>query len=172
MAAVDLGRRKGPKFPLREDINLLKKLGISKKPKTLCFPSEESYPLQWPMIKELIRIGAQFIGYREYANKTEEKLAEANKFVDTLTQKLEQSEAARKKAELDASNAKAEADKAKAEAAGVEDLKKKLHDVETSLSEHIAAQSAREEPIIKRAHFWILLPKINVLKLEPMFCSD
>ncbi|KAK1661068.1 hypothetical protein QYE76_049227 [Lolium multiflorum] len=63
-----------------------------------------------PMIKELIRIGSQFIGYREYANRAEEKLAEANKRADALAQKLEQSEAARKKAELVASEAKAEAD--------------------------------------------------------------
>ncbi|KAK1686830.1 hypothetical protein QYE76_047678 [Lolium multiflorum] len=70
-----------------------------------------------PMIKELIRIGSQFIGYREYASRTEEKLAEANKLADTLAQKLEQSEAARKKAELVASKAKAEANEAKAKAA-------------------------------------------------------
>jgi chromosome segregation ATPase len=79
-----------------------------------------------------------------------EKLAEANKLADTLAQKLEQSEAARKKAELDAGKAKAEAEKAKAEAAGVEDLQKRLHDAETSLNEHKAAQAAREKSIIKR----------------------
>ena len=79
-----------------------------------------------------------------------EKLAEANKRADTLAQKLEQSEEARKKAESDASKARAEADKAKADAAGVEELRKRLHGAETSLSEHIAAQSAREEAIIKR----------------------
>ncbi|XP_051212576.1 uncharacterized protein [Lolium perenne] len=37
-----------------------------------------------PMIKELVRIGSQFIGYREYASRTEEKLAEANKLANTL----------------------------------------------------------------------------------------
>ncbi|KAK1628419.1 hypothetical protein QYE76_002734 [Lolium multiflorum] len=83
-----------------------------------------------PMIKELIRIGSQFIGYREYANKIEEKLAEANRLADTLAQKLEQSETARKKAELDASQAKVEADEAKAKAASVEELQKKLDDAE------------------------------------------
>ncbi|KAK1649337.1 hypothetical protein QYE76_067142 [Lolium multiflorum] len=46
--------------------------------------------------------------------------------------------------------ARTKADKAKADAAGVEDLRKKLHDAETSLSEHITAQSAREEAILKR----------------------
>ena len=51
-----------------------------------------------------------------------EKLAEANERADALALKLEQSEAARKKAELAASNAKAEADEAKAKAAGVEEL--------------------------------------------------
>jgi hypothetical protein len=79
-----------------------------------------------------------------------EKLAEANKRADTLAQKLEQSEEARKKAESDSSKARADADKAKADAAGVEELQKRLHDAETSLSEHIAAQSAREDAITKR----------------------
>ncbi|KAK1618324.1 hypothetical protein QYE76_023841 [Lolium multiflorum] len=117
---------------------------------TLQLGSSSSPLLDDPMIKELIRIGAQFIGYHEYASKTEEKLAEANKLADTLAQKLEQSEVARKKAESDAGKARAEADKAKAEAAGVEDLEKRLHDAETSLSEHKAAQAAREKAILKR----------------------
>ncbi|KAK1660291.1 hypothetical protein QYE76_048450 [Lolium multiflorum] len=103
-----------------------------------------------PVIKDLLRIGAQFVGYREYANKAEEKLAEANDRANTLAQQLEQSEKARKKAESDAIDARAEADKAKADAAGVEDLRKRLHTAETSLSDHIAAQSAREEAIRKR----------------------
>ncbi|KAK1661390.1 hypothetical protein QYE76_049549 [Lolium multiflorum] len=106
--------------------------------------------LERPMIKELLRIGAQFVGYRDYASKTEEKLAEANERADTLAQKLEQCEEARKKAESDAVEARQEADKAKADAAGVEDLRKRLHDAETSLSDHIAAQSAREAAITKR----------------------
>ncbi|KAK1647082.1 hypothetical protein QYE76_064887 [Lolium multiflorum] len=79
-----------------------------------------------------------------------EKLAEANERANTLALQLEQSEKARKKAELDAVDARAEADKAKADAAGVEDLRKRLHTAETSLSDHIAAQSAREEAIRKR----------------------
>ncbi|KAK1660450.1 hypothetical protein QYE76_048609 [Lolium multiflorum] len=79
-----------------------------------------------PMIKDLLRIGAQFVGYREYANRAEEKLAEANERADALSRKLEQSEAARKKADLAASKAKTEADEAKAKAAGVEELQKSL----------------------------------------------
>ncbi|KAK1650658.1 hypothetical protein QYE76_068463 [Lolium multiflorum] len=78
------------------------------------------------------------------------KLAEANERADTLAQKLEQSEEARKKAESDAVQARREADKAKADAASVGDLRKRLHAAETSLSEHITAQSAREEAITKR----------------------
>ncbi|KAK1601309.1 hypothetical protein QYE76_059156 [Lolium multiflorum] len=113
--------------------------------------SSSSNPLlDDPMIKELLRIGAQFVGYRDYASKTEEKLAEANERADTLALKLEQCEEARKKAESDAVEARQEADKAKADAAGVEDLRKRLHDAETSLSDHITAQSAREAAITKR----------------------
>ncbi|KAK1692492.1 hypothetical protein QYE76_009189 [Lolium multiflorum] len=112
--------------------------------------SRSTNPLPKPMVKELLRIGAQFIGYREYASQTEEKLAEANKLVDTLAQKQEQSEMARKKAELDASQAKAEAEEAKAKAAGAEDLQKRLADAETSLDEHKASQAAREKAITKR----------------------
>ncbi|KAK1629444.1 hypothetical protein QYE76_003759 [Lolium multiflorum] len=78
------------------------------------------------------------------------KLAEVNERANTLAQKLEQSEEARKKAESDAVEARQEAEKAKADAAGVEDLRKRLHDAETSLSDHIAAQIAREEAITKR----------------------
>ncbi|KAK1604285.1 hypothetical protein QYE76_027958, partial [Lolium multiflorum] len=103
-----------------------------------------------PMVKELLRIGAQFVGYHECANKAEEKLAEANKLVDTLAQKLEQSEMARKKVELDASQAKAEAEEAIAKAAGVEDLQKRLADAETALNDHKASQASREKAITKR----------------------
>ncbi|KAK1619607.1 hypothetical protein QYE76_025124 [Lolium multiflorum] len=80
---------------------------------TLQLSSSSNPLLDDPMIKDLIRIGAQFIGYREYASKTEEKLAEANERANILAQKLEQSEEARKKAESDAIEARAEADKAK-----------------------------------------------------------
>ncbi|KAK1648128.1 hypothetical protein QYE76_065933 [Lolium multiflorum] len=112
--------------------------------------SSSTLLLDDPMIKDLIRIGSQFIGYREYASRTEEKLAEANKRADALAQKLEQSEAARKKAELVASEAKAEADEARAKAASVEELQKRLEDAESALNEHKAAQAAREQGILKR----------------------
>ncbi|KAK1661098.1 hypothetical protein QYE76_049257 [Lolium multiflorum] len=114
---------------------------------TLQSSSSSNPLLDDPMIKELLRIGAQFVGYRDYASKTEEKLIEANERADTLALKLEQCEEARKKAESDAVEARQEAVKAKA---GVEDLRKRLHDAETSLSDHITAQSAREAAITKR----------------------
>jgi uncharacterized membrane protein YcjF (UPF0283 family) len=70
-------------------------------------------------------------------------LAEANKRADALATKLEQSEKARKKAEEDAK-------KAKEDAATVGELRKRLHDAETSLSENITQQSAREQEILTR----------------------
>ncbi|KAK1685535.1 hypothetical protein QYE76_046383 [Lolium multiflorum] len=112
--------------------------------------SSSTLLLDDPMIKDLLRIGSQFIGYREYANRAEEKLAEANERADALAQKLEQSEAARKKAELAASKAKVEADEAKAKAAGAEELQKKLDDAIAALDEHKTAQALREEGILKR----------------------
>jgi septal ring factor EnvC (AmiA/AmiB activator) len=65
-----------------------------------------------------------------------ENLVEANKRADSLARKLEQSEKARKKAEADA--------------AAVEDLRQRLHDAETSLSDNIAEQAAREKEILSR----------------------
>ncbi|KAK1663716.1 hypothetical protein QYE76_051875 [Lolium multiflorum] len=70
--------------------------------------------MEEPFMKELIRFGTQFIGYRDYAGKLEEKLAEANRRADALATELEQSETARMKAEADA--------------ATVEDLQKRLDD--------------------------------------------
>ncbi|KAK1696260.1 hypothetical protein QYE76_012957 [Lolium multiflorum] len=94
------------------------------------------HPTPAPFMKELIRFGTQFVGYRKYAAKLEETLAESNKRADALAAKLEQSEKARKKAEADA--------------AAVESLRKRLHDAETSLSDNIIQQSAREKEIITR----------------------
>ncbi|KAK1662937.1 hypothetical protein QYE76_051096 [Lolium multiflorum] len=236
MAAADLGTAEWERSKItNQDINLLKKLGISKKPKAVCFPSEESYPsppmgyrdhpnlVSLPPLPEGGEVeeravisddnqdapsfvtepadsrksagsdekeGAseatasaqspppavspknkrkrndaedsgtskpeeavpsrQKAAYDPYLETLIKKLAEANERADTLAQKLEQCEEARKKAESDAVQARREADKAKADAAGVEDLRKRLHAAETSLSEHITAQSAREEAITKR----------------------
>ncbi|KAK1617629.1 hypothetical protein QYE76_023146 [Lolium multiflorum] len=230
MAAADLGTAEWERSKItNQDLNLLKKLGITTKPKAVCFPSEESYPAppmgyrvsfvdhlirglstpihpflrgllfvyglqlhhltpnsilhisifitlceaflgvspNWALWKRIFfcrrngspnvayNIGGVVISIRSTADyfdvklpdSVQEKLAEANERANTLALQLEQSEKARKKAELDAVDA---ADKAKADAAGVEDLRKRLHTAETSLSDHIAAQSAREEAIRKR----------------------
>ncbi|KAK1661732.1 hypothetical protein QYE76_049891 [Lolium multiflorum] len=96
-----------------------------------------------PLMKEFFRLGTQFVGYRDLSNQLKADLAEANNRADALALKLEQSEKAPKEAEADAK-------KAKAEAATVEDLRKRLHEAESSLSERISEQSAREEAIIKR----------------------
>ncbi|KAK1630324.1 hypothetical protein QYE76_004639 [Lolium multiflorum] len=228
MAAADLGAAEWERSKItNQDLNLLKKLGISKKPKAVCFPSEESYPtppmgyrdhpnlVSLPPLPEESRKSAgsdekedaseatasaqspppavspknkrkrndaensgtskaeeavpsrQKAAYDPYletlisSDDEEEvptadvaartkKLAEANERADTLAQKLEQCEEARKKAESDAVQARREADKAKADAASVEDIRKRLHAAETSLSEHITAQSAREAAVTKR----------------------
>jgi hypothetical protein len=45
MAAADLGTAEWERSKItNQDLNLLKKLGITAKPKAVCFPSEESYP--------------------------------------------------------------------------------------------------------------------------------
>ncbi|KAK1628553.1 hypothetical protein QYE76_002868 [Lolium multiflorum] len=101
------------------------------------FPGGSSTPsLDDPLMKEFIRLGTQFVGYRDYTKKLEGDLAETNKRADALAVKLEQSEEARQKAEKDA--------------ATIEDLRKRLHDAETSLSNNIARQSAREAEILSR----------------------
>ncbi|KAK1604864.1 hypothetical protein QYE76_028537 [Lolium multiflorum] len=172
MAAVDLGTAEWERSKItNQDINLLKKLGISKKPKAVCFPSEESYPTPPmgyrdsgtskpeepvpsrqkaaydPYLETLISSDdEEKVPASDVAARTK-KLAEVNERANTLAQKLEQSEEARK-AESDAVHRR-EADKAKTDLLVVEDLRKRLHDAETSLSD-IYAQSAREEAILKR----------------------
>ncbi|KAK1691929.1 hypothetical protein QYE76_008626 [Lolium multiflorum] len=89
-----------------------------------------------PLMKEFLRLGTQFVGYRDHCKELEANLAEANKRADALALQLEQSENARKKAESNA--------------AVIEDLRKNLHNAENSLSENITQQTAREEGIISR----------------------
>ncbi|KAK1643232.1 hypothetical protein QYE76_061037 [Lolium multiflorum] len=85
---------------------------------------------------EFIRLGTQFVGYRDCAKKAEENLVEANKRADSLARKLEQKENALKKAESDA--------------AIIEDLRKRLHEAETALSDKMTEQAAREKEILSR----------------------
>ncbi|KAK1620870.1 hypothetical protein QYE76_026387 [Lolium multiflorum] len=108
---------------------------LAKEP-TLPIGSSTTPSMDDPLMKEFIRLGTQFVGYRDHAKKLEANLAEANKRADALALKLEQSEKALKKTESDA--------------AAVKDLRKRLDDAETSLSDHIAQQSAREDEILTR----------------------
>ncbi|KAK1615377.1 hypothetical protein QYE76_020894 [Lolium multiflorum] len=88
------------------------------------------YGAALPFMKELVRFGTQFIGYRDYARELEEKLAEANKRADALAIELEHSESAHTKT--------------------VEDLEKRLGDAKRALEENVAQHSAREEEILSR----------------------
>ncbi|KAK1627427.1 hypothetical protein QYE76_001742 [Lolium multiflorum] len=163
MASADLGSTEWERSKISpQDINLLKKLGISKKQDALRFPNEESYPtppMEYrPSMKEFLRLGTQFIGYRDYVAKLEGTLAEANKRADALAIKLEQSETARKKAEADA--------------AAVEDLRKRLHDAENSLSDNIAQQSARENEILTGKRSKIMIWRtLKVIAFSTLFPS-
>ncbi|KAK1667412.1 hypothetical protein QYE76_055571 [Lolium multiflorum] len=121
-----------------QDVNVLKRLGLMKKEDAIRFPSEESYPKPPMEYRPMIK------GYREYASRAEEKLAEANKRADALAHKLEHSEAAREKAELAASEARAEADDAKAKAASVEELQKRLKDVDEQKTAQAAPQTDQD----------------------------
>ena len=114
-------------------------------------------------MKHLIKLGTQFIGYRDAAEDMRgntfvlysplssanlllfvttnfhlwtEKLNRAEKHAEELAAKLERSEKARKKAEQ--------------EAATVEDLRQRLHKAENALSEKVSQQIARESAIIAR----------------------
>ena len=114
-------------------------------------------------MKHLIKLGTQFIGYRDAAEDMRgntfvlysplssanlllfvttnfhlwtENLDRAEKHAEELAAKLERSEKARKKAEQ--------------EAATVEDLRQRLHKAENALSDKVSQQIARESAIIAR----------------------
>ncbi|KAK1682511.1 hypothetical protein QYE76_043359 [Lolium multiflorum] len=59
-------------------------------------PYSSANPLPEPLMKEFIRLGTQFVGYRDHSKKLEGELAEANKHANALAAKLEQSEKARR----------------------------------------------------------------------------
>ncbi|KAK1694688.1 hypothetical protein QYE76_011385 [Lolium multiflorum] len=97
---------------------------------------EEEEPIVNPLMQQFIRLGTQFVGYRDHTNSLKEALAKANKRADDLALELAKSEKAREKAEL--------------ESASVESLRKRLHDAENALSERTAQQLAREATIAAR----------------------
>ncbi|KAM0931008.1 hypothetical protein ACQ4PT_000590 [Festuca glaucescens] len=98
--------------------------------------SSATPPLDDPLMQHFISLGTQFVGYRDTINRLKEALATANKRADDLAVKLEQSEKARQKAEQDA--------------ASIEDLRKRLYDAETALSDKITQQIAQEKEVIGR----------------------
>ncbi|KAK1665130.1 hypothetical protein QYE76_053289 [Lolium multiflorum] len=89
-----------------------------------------------PLMQPFINLGAQFIGYRNTIEGLKESLLAANKQADDLAAKLKASEQAREKAEKDASC--------------IEDLRKRLHEAETALSDKIAQNAAHEAKIAAR----------------------
>ncbi|KAK1648983.1 hypothetical protein QYE76_066788 [Lolium multiflorum] len=98
--------------------------------------SSTTPPLDDPLMQPFINLGTQFIGYRNTINGLKEALLTADKRADDLAIKLKKSEEAREKAEKDASS--------------IEDLRKRLHEAETALSDKITQQIAREGNITSR----------------------
>ncbi|KAM0869406.1 hypothetical protein ACQ4PT_040687 [Festuca glaucescens] len=86
-----------------------------------------------PLMKELVNLGSQFIGFRDEAATLRDALRRAEERADDLEAKLEASEAARKKAENDA--------------AAAERLRQKLQATEDALSNKEAQQIKRENEI-------------------------
>ncbi|KAK1687134.1 hypothetical protein QYE76_047982 [Lolium multiflorum] len=89
-----------------------------------------------PLMQPFINLGAQFIGYRNIVEGLKESLPAADKRAKDLASKLKESEEAREKAEKDASC--------------IEDLRKRLHEAETALSDKITQDVAREGNVASR----------------------
>ncbi|KAK1618434.1 hypothetical protein QYE76_023951 [Lolium multiflorum] len=83
-----------------------------------------------------INLGAQFIWYRNTVEGLKEALLTANKRAEDLASKLKASEEAREKAEKSASC--------------IGDLRKRLHEAETALSDKITQHAAREGNVASR----------------------
>ncbi|KAM0846881.1 hypothetical protein ACQ4PT_055392 [Festuca glaucescens] len=97
--------------------------------------AHRSLPLG-PLMKELVNLGSQFIGFRDEAAALRDALRRAEGRADDLEAKLKASEAARKKAEKDA--------------AAAEGLRQKLQAAEDALSNKEAQQIERENEISTR----------------------
>ncbi|KAK1670423.1 hypothetical protein QYE76_058582 [Lolium multiflorum] len=89
-----------------------------------------------PLMRDLINMGTQFIGFRDETETLREALRRAEERADALEAKLKSSEAARKKAEK--------------EAADVEGLRQRLKTAEDALSEKKTRQIKRENAIVDR----------------------
>ncbi|KAM0889505.1 hypothetical protein ACQ4PT_027665 [Festuca glaucescens] len=89
-----------------------------------------------PLMKELVNLGSQFIGFRDEAAALRDALRRAEGRADDLEAKLKANEATRKKAEKDA--------------AAAEGLRQKLQAAEDALSNKEAQQIERENEISTR----------------------
>ncbi|KAM0857498.1 hypothetical protein ACQ4PT_048462 [Festuca glaucescens] len=92
--------------------------------------------LEDPLMKELVNLGSQFIGFHDEAATLREALRRAEERADALEAKLKSSETARKKAEKDA--------------VAVESLCQRLKTAEDALSDKEAQQIERENAIVER----------------------
>ncbi|KAK1615881.1 hypothetical protein QYE76_021398 [Lolium multiflorum] len=116
---------------------MLKKMGIFNK-EAMKMPGDESSPHPpigfRPLMKELVNLGSQFIGFRDKAATLREALRHAEECTDDLEAKLKANEEARKRAEKDA--------------ADVKDFHQRLQAAEDALSEKEAKQVERENDIV------------------------
>ncbi|KAK1629569.1 hypothetical protein QYE76_003884 [Lolium multiflorum] len=97
--------------------------------------AHKSLPLG-PLMKELVNLGSQFIGFRDEAAALRDALRRAKECADALEAKLKASEKARKKAEKDV--------------AAVESLRQRLKTAKDALSDKEAQQVERENAIVER----------------------
>ncbi|KAK1613590.1 hypothetical protein QYE76_019107 [Lolium multiflorum] len=118
-------------------------------------PYSGSHALPEPVMKHLIKLGTQFIGFHDAAEDLREALDKAEKRADALAIKLEQSKKAREKAEQDA--------------AVVGDLRQRLHNAETALSDKVSQQIARKmgaDFTLHEAEEDPLLDTLSILELQ------
>ncbi|KAK1681344.1 hypothetical protein QYE76_042192 [Lolium multiflorum] len=103
-----------------------------------------------PLMQPFINLGTQFIGYRNTVNGLKEALLAADKRAEDLASKLKASEEASEKPEKDASC--------------IEDLRNRLHEAETALTDKITQHVAREGNVAFR------LESLNRRFVNPNFC--
>ncbi|KAK1618173.1 hypothetical protein QYE76_023690 [Lolium multiflorum] len=113
----------------------IQKLGAGNE-QTLVLGSSSTPLMNDPIMYQFIRLGSQFIGFRDEADTLRASLQRAEERAEALEAKLKVSEEAREKAQ--------------AEAASVEELRQRLSKVESALSDKITEQIAREQGIIDR----------------------
>ncbi|XP_047043333.1 uncharacterized protein LOC124647428 [Lolium rigidum] len=92
--------------------------------------------LEDSLMKELVNLGSQFIGFHDEAATLRESLHRAEERADALEAKLKTSKTARKKAEKDA--------------ATVDSLRQRLKTAEDALSDKEAEQIERKNAIVER----------------------